>query len=47
MKKDIVNKPIVLKSPSEKMKPFIKKLEEDIVPVNLSFSKQLKTKHGS
>ena len=29
MKKDVENKPIVIKNPSEKMKSFIKKMEED------------------
>ena len=29
MKNDVDNKPIVIKKPSEKMKSFIKKIEED------------------
>ncbi len=29
MKKDVENKPIIIKNPSEKMKSFIKKMEED------------------
>ena len=29
MKKDVENKPIVIKNPSEKMKSFIRKMEED------------------
>lgn len=29
MKKDIENRTIVIKNPSEKMKSFIKKMEED------------------
>jgi len=29
MKKEIENKPIIIKNPSEKIKAFIKKMEED------------------